>query len=45
VQDEHVGGLLERVDDIIQLGGEGVDVLTVEGGDEGGVEPGQDGVG
>src|SRR5829696_8830292 len=45
VQDEHVGGLLDRVDDIIQLGGEGVDVLTVKGGDEGGVEPGQDGVG
>jgi hypothetical protein len=44
-QDEHVGGLLDRVDDVVQLGGERVDVLTVEGGDEGGVEPGQDGVG
>ena len=45
VQYEHVGGLLDRVDDIVQLGGEGVDVLTVERGDEGGVEPSQDGVG
>jgi hypothetical protein len=45
VQDEHVGGLLDRVDDVVQLGGEGVDVFTVEGGDEGGVEAGQDGVG
>src|SRR5215217_4299694 len=45
VQDEHVGGLLDRVNDVVQLGGEGVDVLTVKGGDEGGVEPGQDGVG
>jgi hypothetical protein len=45
VLDEHVGGLLDRVDDVVQLGGERIDVLTVEGGDEGGVEPGQDGVG
>src|SRR5215218_2110624 len=45
MQDKHVGGLLDRVDDIVQLGGERVDVLTVKGGDEGGVEPGQDGMG
>jgi hypothetical protein len=31
VQDEHVGGLLDRVDDVVQLGGERIDVLTVKG--------------
>jgi hypothetical protein len=31
MQDKHVGGLLDRIDDIVQLGGEGVDVLTVKG--------------
>jgi hypothetical protein len=45
VQDEHVGGLLDRVDHVVQLGDEGVDVFTVERGDEGGIEAGQDGVG
>jgi hypothetical protein len=45
LQDKHVGGLLHCGDDIVQLGGERVDILTVKRGDEGGVEPGQDGVG
>src|SRR5829696_8446128 len=45
VQDQHVGRLLDGVEHVVELAGQGVDVLAVEGGDEGGVEPGVDGVG
>src|SRR5215217_2452572 len=45
VQDQHVGRGLDGVEHVVELAGQGVDVLAVEGGDEGGVEPGVDGVG
>src|SRR4029453_7744978 len=45
VQDQHVGGGLDGVEDVVELAGQGVDVLAVERGDEGGVEPRVDGVG
>src|SRR5829696_2386496 len=45
VEDQHVGRRLDGVEHVVQLAGEGVDVLAVEGGDEGGVEAGVDGVG
>jgi hypothetical protein len=45
VQDQHVGRGLDRVEHVVQLAGQGVDVLPVEGGDEGRVEPRVDGVG
>src|SRR5919106_3783174 len=45
VQDQHVGRGLDGVEHVVQLAGEGVDVLPVEGGDEGRVEPRVDGVG
>src|SRR5215216_7917739 len=45
VQDQHVGRFLDGVEHVVEVAGEGVDVLAVEGGDEGGVEPGVDGVG
>src|SRR5215213_2674234 len=45
VQDQHVGRGLDGVEHVVELPGQGVDVLAVEGGDEGGVEPGVDGVG
>src|SRR5829696_6629458 len=45
VEDQHVGRLLDGVEHVVELAGQGVDVLAVEGGDEGGVEPGVDGVG
>src|SRR6266508_4468300 len=45
VQHQHVRGRLERVDHVVQVAGEGVDVLAVERGDEGGVQPGEDRVG
>src|SRR5215204_1702767 len=45
VQDQHVGRLLDGVEHVVELAGQGVDVLAVEGGDEGRVEPGVDGVG
>src|SRR5215204_943029 len=45
VQDQHVGRGLDGVEHVVQLAGQGVDVLAVERGDEGGVEPGVDRVG
>src|SRR6266511_3033931 len=45
VQHQHVGGRLDRVGDVVQLGRQVVDVLAVERGDEGGVEPREDRVG
>src|SRR5829696_694374 len=45
VQDQHVGRGLDGVEHVVELAGQGVDVLAVEGGDEGAVEPGVDGVG
>src|SRR5918995_3453040 len=45
VQDQHVGRGLDGVEHVVQLAGQGVDVLAVERGDEGAVEPGVDGVG
>src|SRR6266498_1755003 len=42
VQHQHVGGRLDRVGDVVQLGRQVVDVLAVERGDEGGVEPRED---
>jgi hypothetical protein len=45
VQDQHVGRGLDGVEHVVQLAGQGVDVLAVERGDEGRVEPGVDGVG
>src|SRR5918999_15468 len=45
VEDQHVGGRLHGVEHVVQVAGQGVDVLPVERGDEGGVEPGVDGVG
>src|SRR5829696_3665078 len=45
VQDQQVGRLLDGVEHVVELAGQGVDVLAVEGGDEGRVEPGVDGVG
>ena len=37
VEPEEVGGLLREVDDVVDLGGERVDVLAVDRRDEGGV--------
>src|SRR5215212_328574 len=45
VEDQHVGRRLDGVPDVVELAGQGVDVLAVERGDEGAVEPGVDGVG
>jgi hypothetical protein len=45
VEHHHVGRGLDGVDDVVELAGERLDVLAVEGGDEGRVEPGEDGVG
>ena len=45
MEDQHVGRRLDSVEHVVQLAGQGVDVLAVERGDEGGVEPGVDGVG
>src|SRR5215216_6307118 len=45
VEDQQVGRLLDGVEHVVELAGQGVDVLAVEGGDEGRVEPGVDGVG
>src|SRR5215211_5261693 len=45
VQHHHVGRRLDGVEHVVELAGQGVDVLAVEGGDEGAVEPGVDGVG
>src|SRR5215216_4293898 len=45
VEDQHVGRRLDGVQDVVELAGQGVDVLAVERGDEGAVEPGVDGVG
>src|SRR5215216_4648837 len=45
VQDQHVGRGLDGVEHVVEVAGQGVDVLAVEGGDEGRVEPGVDGVG
>src|SRR4029453_8401678 len=45
VQHQQVGRRLDGVEHVVELAGQGVDVLAVEGGDEGGVEPGVDGVG
>src|SRR5512132_945196 len=45
VQHQHVGRRLDGVEHVVQLLGQGVNVLTVEGGDEGRVEPRVDGVG
>src|SRR5215208_47420 len=45
VEDQHVGRRLDGVEDVVEMAGQGVDVLAVEGGDEGRVEPGVDGVG
>src|SRR4029453_10002078 len=45
VEDQHVGRRLHGIEHVVELSGQGVDVLAVEGGDEGGVEPGVDGVG
>src|SRR5215204_5625547 len=45
VEDQHVGRLLDGVEHVVEVAGQGVDVLPVERGDEGAVEPGVDGVG
>src|SRR5215218_4843847 len=45
VQHQHVGRRLDGVQHVVELAGQGVDVLAVERGDEGAVEPGVDGVG
>jgi hypothetical protein len=45
VEDQHVGRRLHGVEHVVELAGQGVDVLAVERGDEGGVEPRVDGVG
>src|SRR5829696_2667355 len=45
VEDQHVGRLLDGVEHVVEVAGQGVDVLPVERGDEGGVEAGVDGVG
>src|SRR5215216_1291627 len=45
VQHHHVGRFLDGVEHVVELAGEPVDVLAVERGDEGRVEPGEDGVG
>src|SRR5215216_2282111 len=45
VEHQHVGRLLEGVQHVLELAGPGVDVLAVERGDEGAVEPRVDGVG
>ena len=45
VEPEEVGGLLGEVDDVVHLGREAVDVLAVDRGDEGLVEPLDDVVG
>src|SRR5215217_349926 len=45
VQHQHVGRRLDGVQHVVELAGQGVDVLAVERGDEGGVEPRVDGVG
>src|SRR5919204_1848823 len=39
VQAHEVGGLLDEVDDVVELGGEPVDVFAVDWRDEGGVGP------
>src|SRR5215218_1501255 len=45
VEDQHVGRLLDGVEHVVEVAGQGVNVLAVERGDEGRVEPGVDGVG
>ena len=45
VEAHEVGGLLDVVDDVVELGREAVDVLSVERRDEGRVEPLDQGVG
>src|SRR6266540_366067 len=45
VQHQHIRGRLDRVGHVVQLGRQVVDVLAVERGDEGGVEPREDRVG
>src|SRR5215211_6562955 len=45
VQHQHVGRRLDGVEHVVEVAGQGVDVLPVERGDEGAVEPGVDGVG
>src|SRR5215217_5980899 len=45
VQHQQIGRLLDRVQHIIQLPGQGMDVLTIKRGDEGRVQPRVDGMG
>jgi hypothetical protein len=46
VEDQQpAGGAVDEVDDVVQAGGEEVDVLPVERGDEHPVQPGDDLVG
>src|SRR5450756_1936782 len=42
VEDKGVGYLFDHVQDVIQAGDEGVDLLAIEGRDEGSLEPAPD---